>query len=110
MEILAFLCLSVPAWLVGLAILIPSSLRRQVVTYSLLSLAFVVGGLVLFELVSWGAGLLHFGETSSLSIPKDYLSRGTLGIALLVVAVVAAVSPVLVAWIVRRRSRSSDPS
>ncbi len=110
MEILAFLCLSFPAWLIGLAILIPRSLRRQVVTYSLISFAIVVGGLILFEVVSWAVGLIHFGQANSLSLPKDYLSRGTTGIILLIVALLAAISPVIVAWIVRRRARDVAPT
>lgn len=110
MEILAFLCLSVMAWVVGLAIVIPTSLRRRVVTYTLVSLAIVVGGLVVFELVSWLGGLVRFGQAQTLSIPQDYLSHGSLGVVLLLIALVAMVSPVIVAWIVRRRSHDSNPS
>ncbi len=110
MEILAFLCLSSLAWVVGLAIVIPTSLRRRVVTYTLVSAAIVVVGLLLFELVSWLTGLVRIGQAQTLSIPQDYLSRGTLGVVLLLIALVAILSPVIVAWIVRLRSRNSEPS
>jgi hypothetical protein len=108
MEILAFLCLGGLAWLVGLALLIPSSLRRRLLTYSLLSNAFVLIGLLLFELASWWAGVARFGEARALSIPQDYLSRGARGVVLLIVAFAGIASPAIVAWIVRRRSHGSE--
>jgi hypothetical protein len=108
MEILAFLCLSLVAWLVGLAMLIPAVLRRRLLTYSLLSIAFILIGLLLFELASWWAGVARFGETRALSIPQDYVSRGVRGVVLLIVALVGIASPVIVAWIVRRRLHGSE--
>lgn len=101
MFILMYLFLGGIVWLVGLFLF--QAARVKMGIYSFLALLFALAGLILFTLFSWWAGILplRFGGDSviaySLSIPDDYLRRGTIGIAILVVGVLGFASPLLAA-------------
>lgn len=108
MFILAFLSLSGLVWLLGLLWFGPARLRLGI--YSMLSLLFVLAGLILFTLLSWWVGLVRFGVPESLSIPEDYIAQGIVGLVLLLIGIVGMVSPAVAAWLVSRQPVHSMPS
>ncbi len=102
MEILAFSCLTGAVWLFGLAMVV--GLRLDLRLYTLSSLVFAIVGLVIFELGSVSLGLVQFGEGYELSIPRDYVERGTGGIMLICEGVLAVVSPLFAAFLAGLRA------
>lgn len=102
MYIGVYLCLSGIFYLFGLIWLARPS--RRVLIYTGLAWLLAIVGLVVFEGFSALTGIAPFGEANSFSYPGDYLARGPLGWALMLVLPLGFLSPLLLAvWTARRR-------
>lgn len=111
MFFLLYLVLGGMVWFLGLVLG-----RRQMVSYSVLSLLLVLVGLVLFTLLSAWAGIvpLSLGDGAlvsySVSFPDGYLGRGATGIAILCIGILGMLSPAALAWMMSRESPSPRPA
>lgn len=108
MFVLAFLIIGGIVWALGL--LLVSRTRKSIGVYSVLSLLFVLAGMIVFTFLSWGAGIipLSFGDgaliTYSVSFPHGYLTEGALGVVIMLVGLGGILSPALAAWLTDRQS------
>jgi hypothetical protein len=107
MEILVYLWLSGTIWIFGLAFVVIRA-RRRLGAYTALSLLLSLVGLTLYLLLSMWMGLFAIGTPYSVSIPHDYIARGAVGIATLLIGITGIVSPAFAAWVVS--GRSSHPT
>jgi hypothetical protein len=104
MEFLAYFCVSGIVWFVVLASV--ARARQRFGPYTRLSLLFVLSGLAFYILASMWMGALAFGVGQARSVPQDYLERGWLGVAVLLILLVGLLSPAIAAWIVSLRYRA----
>ncbi len=104
MFILAYLWLAALVWILALAVVRPARLRFG--RYSAFSVLLALTGLILFIVFSSGMGLIRFGVPYTSSIPEDYVLRGALGVAVLLIGMVGAISPAIAAWVVSRQPGS----
>jgi hypothetical protein len=89
-------------FLLSRALLVPSRFRS---VYSFLVLPLVGLGLLVYvtSSVLVGVRIYRFGQAATYSVPEDYLALGTAGWAVMIVAVLGILSPLLAAMLVPRR-------
>jgi hypothetical protein len=108
MFFLMYLVFSGIVWALGLTFVMRTRCRADI--YNALALLFVLTGLILFTFLSWWAGIMpmEFGNGAvvrySVSFPGGYLTRGALGLAIILLGLDGIFSPILAALFVSRRS------
>lgn len=66
-------------------------------------------GLALFEVLSALLGITRFGEPVQFNYPQDYLGRGPFGWLLMILPILAVISPLLLAaWLSRKAGRGEQ--
>jgi hypothetical protein len=100
-EIGIYACLGGLVYLLGLFYLRRSG--RSLVVYTLLALVTGCAGLVAFLGLSQWIGVQHFGQVASYNYPRDYLKQGLPGILVLLLSPLWMLSPLLLAYVIRRR-------
>ncbi len=101
MEFGAYLCTI--GIIMLLCLLLFARLRSHGISYALVTFILAIAALIVFEFLSSVIGVIHFGQPTSLNIPKDYLVRGPIGWAVLAVCLLGLVSPFLAALLFLRK-------
>ena len=106
--ILGVYCFLGMLFVVAGLLLFPAA-RKERVRFVLLASLIILVGLVIFEALSIALGITNFGVPLHSSYPQDYLGHGPLGWLAMLLPLLAALTPlILAAWFAWKARRARN--
>lgn len=78
-------------------------IKRYIAKFLLITGGLILLGLIAFVGLSAVSGILPFGQTSSVSLPQDYIAYGLFGWLIMAIGLLGILSPALTAVWLRRQ-------
>jgi len=103
-----YICLGVIFIIISLFIF--PAIRDKPAKLILLSITFMILGLALLELASGYLGFVQLGSPAYSNIPGDFLGKGLLGWIILILPILAVISPLLISFWFHKSSDRNDRS